>query len=91
MKQGVSVFYKLYCERADGKTDSNKKLGSKSFNSVRSSREIRVVKMKLVEIDIADILNGGEERLEYWSAIVIEQFKEIGFLRSRKGLKSFIT
>ncbi|CBY34089.1 unnamed protein product [Oikopleura dioica] len=37
--------------------------------------------MKLVEIDIADILNGGKERLEYWSAIVIEQFKEIGFLR----------
>lgn len=43
--------------------------------------------MKLVEIDIADILNGGEERLEYWSAIVIEQFKEIGFLRCSELLQ----
>ena len=47
--------------------------------------------MKLVEIDIADILNGGEERREYWSAIIIEQFKEIGFLRLRKCLKNIIT
>ena len=44
--------------------------------------------MKLVEIDIADILSGGEERLEYWSAIVIEQFEEIGFLRFRHCLKA---
>lgn len=44
--------------------------------------EIRKIeKMKLVEIDIADILNGGEERLQYWSKIVIQQFKEVGFLR----------
>ncbi|CAG5110922.1 Oidioi.mRNA.OKI2018_I69.chr2.g5269.t1.cds [Oikopleura dioica] len=37
--------------------------------------------MKLVEIDIDDILKGGEERLQFWSKIVIQQFKEVGFLR----------
>ena len=44
MKQGVSVFYKLYCERADGKTDSNKNLGREHFIRIEIAEKFELSK-----------------------------------------------